>query len=197
MLNAGLRIGGTFIDEVHRPFQRQPHTVNGLDDAIVQIHANPLTFLQDGQAMGILMKTGVLDRRSGVSRQHLDDLFIVGGKFRSANFLGQVDLSKLAVGCPDRHAQEGYHRRVVSREPHGTRMFLYDRHPQRHFRIHQLADQPLPHRRMSDAFDLIIFHADRNKLDELALIVQHPQGSIPGVCLLTGYSGDPLQQTVQ
>ena len=48
--------------------------------------------------------------------QHLDDLFIVGGKFRRADLFGQVDLSELAAGRPDRHTQEGGHRRVVSRK---------------------------------------------------------------------------------
>ncbi len=39
----------------------QSHAINGLDDAIMQIHANPLTLLQDRHPANVGVQTGIFN----------------------------------------------------------------------------------------------------------------------------------------
>ena len=56
-----LGFAGVFLDRHAGIIQRQPDGVDGLDDAIVQVHADALALFEHCQAAGLLGEAGVFD----------------------------------------------------------------------------------------------------------------------------------------
>ena len=48
-----------------------------LDDAVVEVLADPLALVDDRQPLDLLVQPGVLDRDAGVEREHLDEGLVV------------------------------------------------------------------------------------------------------------------------
>ena len=56
----GLGRGGAH--HVRNVFERQRYGVEGLDDPVMQVAADAVTFLDDGQVGGLLVQLGIVDR---------------------------------------------------------------------------------------------------------------------------------------
>ena len=69
-----LGLAGLVLHQLRHVLEREAHGVDALDDAVVQVAADPLALLDDGQALDLLVEPGVLDGDAGVQGEHLDEL---------------------------------------------------------------------------------------------------------------------------
>ena len=65
-------LGGVVRDELRDVLERQRDGIKALDDRIVQVLADPLAFLDDGESLNLLVQSRVFHRNAGVKREHLD-----------------------------------------------------------------------------------------------------------------------------
>ena len=61
------------LDQVGHVLEGQADRVDGLDDPVVEVVADPFAFVDDRQAPDLFVKTGVLDRDPGVDGERLDE----------------------------------------------------------------------------------------------------------------------------
>ncbi len=76
---------------------------------------------------------------------------------------------------------------------HRARILCQIRLPDGVLPVHEHPDQPQTARRVRQAPDLILRHANRDELLQVAFIIQHPHGSITCIHLFTGDRCDPFQ----
>ena len=72
-----LASAGVLVHQLGQVLQRQPDGVDALDDPVVEILGDPLAFLDDRQALDLLVQPRVLDGDPGVQGEHLDEDLIV------------------------------------------------------------------------------------------------------------------------
>ncbi len=70
------------------------------------------------------IQAGVVDGHGRISREHLDNPFVVGGKFSCIDFFGQVNLPELVFTQANRHPEEGVHIGMIARKTHAARVSL-------------------------------------------------------------------------
>ena len=68
---------GSSCDELRHVLERQAHGVDALDDAVVEVLADPLALVDDRQPLDLLVEPGVLDRDAGVEGERLDQPLVV------------------------------------------------------------------------------------------------------------------------
>ena len=105
------RLGRVVGDQVGHVLERQADRVEALDDAVVEVAADPQPLVDDRQLLDLLVEPGVLDRDAGVEREHLDELLVGVAELGGADLLGQVEVADRPPADADRNAEEGLHRR--------------------------------------------------------------------------------------
>ena len=121
-LDASLDLVRVVAHELGDVLEREADGIDVLDDAVVEVLADALALVDDGQPLDLLVQAGVLDRDPGVDRERLDQALIGLGELRGARLVGQVQVADRAAFHGDRHAKEAVHRRVVRREPVSPRI---------------------------------------------------------------------------
>ncbi len=61
-------------DQVRNVLQRQPDGVEVLDDAVVEVLADAVTLVHDGQSLDLLVQPRVLDGDAGMDRERLEQV---------------------------------------------------------------------------------------------------------------------------
>ena len=79
-LDAPDHLGGVLLHQVGHVLEREADGIDVLDDAVVEVLADPLALLDDGQALDLLVQPGVLDRDPGVAGEELDERLVVLGE---------------------------------------------------------------------------------------------------------------------
>ena len=72
-LDAPLDLGRVLADQLGHVLERQADGVQALDDAVVQVLADPLALVDDRQPLDLLVQPGVLDGDAGMERERLDE----------------------------------------------------------------------------------------------------------------------------
>ena len=124
-----LASSGALCHQERHVLERQGDAVDRLDDPVVQVAADPLPLLDDGETLDLLVEVGVVDRDAGAQGEHLDEQLVDVAELGRTLLVGQV---QVADGSPvDRHghAEEGRHRRVIRREPVRVGVFGDPRDP--------------------------------------------------------------------
>ena len=83
-LDAPLDLVGILVDELRDVLERQADGVQALDDPVVEVLADPLALVDDGQPADLLVEPGVLDGDPGMEGERLDKALVVLGEFGSA-----------------------------------------------------------------------------------------------------------------
>ena len=83
----------------------------------MQVAADPLALLHDGQALDLLVESGVLDGNPGVEGEHLDQALVVLGEVAGGQLVGQVEPADRTAPGPDRDAKQRLHGRVMGGKP--------------------------------------------------------------------------------
>ena len=183
--------------QVRHVLEREADGVDALDDAVVQVAADPLALLDDGQALDLLVEPGVLDGDAGVQGEHLDEPLVVLGEVAGGLLVGQVQPADRPALGPDRDAQQRVHRRVVRREAVAARVGgdVGTRIGCGLARDH--AEQAVAVRRGADPLALGAADAAGDEPLDAAVLVDDTEGGVLGVGQLADAIGDQLQDAVQ
>lgn len=130
---------------------------------------------------GLLVQPGVLDGHSGGHRQRRQDGLVLHVELPGAALLGEVEVSEHLVAHPDRHAEEGVHRRMVGREAVRRRMLRQLRQPQWHRVPDQFSEEPVPAGQCPDLRVPLFADADGQELGQLLVTADHAQRPVLGV----------------
>ena len=82
----------------------------------MEVAADPLTLVDDGQALDLIMEPGVVDRDAGMEREHLDEGLVILAEFGGVELVREIQPTDDLAACLDRHAQERVHLRMVWRK---------------------------------------------------------------------------------
>ncbi len=104
---------GSVPHQVGHVLQREPDAVEALDDPVVEVLADPGPLVDDGQALDLLVQTGILDGDAGVKREHLRQALVGFGELRGIPLVREIEVADRPTPNPDGHAEERRHRRVV------------------------------------------------------------------------------------
>lgn len=96
----------------------QPDGIDRLDHAVVKIHADALTFLNDAQRLHGLVQARVFNGDAGMRGEQLDDQLIFDAELVGRQFVGEVEVAQAPVLATNGHAQEAGHLGMVGREAH-------------------------------------------------------------------------------
>ncbi len=130
-LDPSLDLVGILADELRDVLQRQSDGIDALDDPVVEVPADALALVDDGQALDLLEQARVLDGDPGMEREGLDDALIVLRELCPAGLFGQVEVPDRPTLHGDRDAEERVHRRMVRREAGPARIDRDVRDPER------------------------------------------------------------------
>ena len=108
---------GSSRDQLRDVLEREADGVDALDDPVVEVLADALALVDDGQPMDLLVQAGVLDRDRGVAGEGLDERLVGRGELLPRRLVGQVQVADRAALHRHRDAEEAVHRRMVRREP--------------------------------------------------------------------------------
>ena len=72
-------------------FKRQTDGVQVLDDAIVQVRGDPFPFVDDRQALQLLVEPGVLHGDPGMQGERLDERLVFPAELAGGDLVGQVE----------------------------------------------------------------------------------------------------------
>ena len=67
---------GVLLDQLRHVLEGEAHGVDALDDPVVQVLADPLALVDDGQALDLLVQARVLDRDRRVAGERLDERLV-------------------------------------------------------------------------------------------------------------------------
>ena len=76
-VHAALGFGRGRGHDLGHVFERQRDRVQRLDDAVVQVAADPVALADDREVGGLLVEAGVVDGDAGVQREQLDQALVV------------------------------------------------------------------------------------------------------------------------
>ncbi|MCG3141000.1 MAG: hypothetical protein HDKAJFGB_02152 [Anaerolineae bacterium] len=146
-------VGRFYSDARFGVFERQADGVNGLNNAVVQIHAKPFAFLQNGELLFLAIQLRVLNRDGGLRRKHFQHLLVLERKFGHApfhiQFVAHVQIANDAPFETNRHAQKRSHYRMMFRETDRAFIRANVGHAQRRPFGNQYAQQTVSARRFA------------------------------------------------
>ena len=105
-----------------RVLELKAHAVEGLDDAVMQIHADAVSLLLHRHLLDLLVEAGILDRDRRLCRERAHRLLVIGAEFLGPLLLGQVEVPERRTAIEDRDPEKAPHRRMVRRKAHRARM---------------------------------------------------------------------------
>ena len=108
---------GVLLDQLRDVLEGEAHGVDALDDPVVEVLADPLALVDDGQALDLLVQARVLDRDRRVAGERLDERLVGRGELLPGRLVGEVQVADRAALHRHRDAEEAVHLRMVRREP--------------------------------------------------------------------------------
>ena len=121
-LDASFDLVRVVAHELGDVLEREADGIDVLDDPVVEVLADALALVDDGQPLDLLVQAGVLDRDPGVDRERLHEALVRLGELGGADLVGEIQVADGAALHGDRHAKEAVHRRVVRGEPVSARI---------------------------------------------------------------------------
>ena len=149
-LDPSLDLVGVVAHELRDVLERQADRVDALDDAVVQVLADALALVDDGQPLDLLVQPGVLDRDPGVDGERLDERWSSSENSAAPALSVRYRLPTDRPLTRDRDAQEAVHRRVVRREAVAPRVDRDVRDPERAVLADDQAEQAVAARQRPD-----------------------------------------------
>src|SRR5450759_3319081 len=142
--NSPARLGWLFHHEVGDVLQGEAHRVDRLDHAVVEVAPDPLAFLDDREALDLVVEPGVLHRDRRVAGEELHQLLV--DLAEPAVLLRQVQVPDGPAADRHRHAQERVHLGVVGREAVASGILHQVRDPVGPFLADDQAQDAMPSR---------------------------------------------------
>ena len=127
------------------------------------------------------MKAHVLDRGSGLDREHDESFFVVLAELGRIALVREVDVAEHVAVGHHRRAEEGRHGRVVRREPVRVRVIPYPRDAHRLGLADEEPEDPMADGRIADGGSLLVGDADRDELLDRAVRPKDAQRAVRGV----------------
>ena len=91
-------------EQVRDVLQRERLGVDRLDDAVVEVAADPIPLVDDGEAAYLVVQPRVVDRDPRVQREHLDQRLVIGAELGRTELVRQVepthDFARAVIGIP-------------------------------------------------------------------------------------------------
>jgi hypothetical protein len=122
--DAGQRCLGIGLHDPRHALQGQAGGEQALDHRVVQIPRDPLTLLEQREALDPGLQPHVLDGDRGCGGQADRELLIDVRERVCRGLVRQVEVSEHVAAHPDRNPQERPHRRVVGWEPEAVGVIL-------------------------------------------------------------------------
>ena len=195
-LHAPLDLGGIVADELRDVLERQPDRVQALDDAVVEILADALPLVDDGQQLGLLVEARVLDRDARVEGEGLDEPLVVLGELVGSQLVGQVEVADRRAVDGDRDAEKAVHVGVVRREAVAPRVGRDVPDPERAVLAHDQAQEAAPARQRTDPGPLLRVDPGRDESLDVAVRADDAQGRIARPDERPNLVDDDLQDVV-
>ena len=146
---------------------------------------------------GLLIEPGVVDRDAGRGGQRLDEHLVVVAERSAAGFLGEIQIAVDLLADPDRHPEEGVHRRVVRREAHRSGVVADLVEADRLGIVEQNAQHADALGCPPDLGQLRFPHAGQDEVDDLVTFAADAEGAVSRVDEFGGGLDDGLQRAVQ
>ena len=80
-LDPDQRFGSILVDQLGHVLEEQSDRVQVLDDSVVEVLGDPFALVDDGEALELDVKAGVLHRDPGVQRECLDQRLVISAEF--------------------------------------------------------------------------------------------------------------------
>ena len=128
-----------------------------------------------------LVQPGVVDGDPGRAGQRLQHHLVVVGEALATVLLGQVQPAEGLLPGPDRHPDEGPHRRMVRREPDRHRVLREIVQAQRFVVLDDHPQHPAAGRQRPDQLPGGVVDADIDELAQHSALADHPQRAVSGV----------------
>ena len=109
----------------------------------MEVLADALALVDDGQPAILLVQAGVLDGDRRVAGERLDDHLVLGRELGGTRLVGQVQVADGPALHRDRDAEEAVHRRVVRREAVAPRVDRDVRDPEGLVLVDDQAQEPV------------------------------------------------------
>ena len=158
-----------------------PHREQRLDDAVVELLGDPLAVLEQGEPLVRPMKAHVLDRGSGLDREHDESFFVVRVELGRIALVREVDVAEHVAVRHHRRAEERRHGRVVRRESVRVRMIADPGDAHRRGLADEEPEDPMADGRIADGGSLLVRDADRDELLDRAARRQDAECAVRGV----------------
>ena len=172
-------------------------TVDGLDDAVVQLAPDALALLDRRQPLDLPIEAGVLDGDGGLSSEGDHGRLVLLGELWPGQLIGQVEVADGPSPGDDRHAQEAVHRGVIGAEAGRAGVVSQVGQPDRSGVLDQGAEQPAAARQVMDQRLLLGRHAAGDELVQVAVAVEHAQGGVAGPGQGARLVGDALEDRLE
>ena len=162
----------------------------------MQVLGDAIAFVDDGQALELLVEAGVLHRDPGMQGEGLDERPILLAELVRSGLVGQVQPAQGDALDRDRDAQEARHRRVVRRKPEAARIGVDVGDPERAVLADDQPQQAVALGQGADRLSGRIVHAARDEALDPAIRVDDPERGVVGADERTHAVDDDLQDVV-
>ena len=193
LVHSPARLVRLFPDELRDVVEGERHRVDHLDDAVVQVPANPVPLVDDRQLLDLLVEAGVLDRDARMQRERLDQRLVIGAELGRTLLVRQVQTPDDLALDSHGNAQERLHRRMFGREAEALGVGGDGRDPIRPVLPDDQPQQPSAAGEVADGLSLLVADPARDELGDQPRLVDNAESGI----LRGDELADPIDDELQ